>query len=295
MPRVSIILPTYNWAKYIAHAIESVCKQTYTDYEFLIINDGSTDATEEIILSYSQKYPKIIYVKNEKNLHLVRTLNKWLHLAQGEYIARIDDDDERIDKRKLQKQIDFLDTHLEYGLVWTSTINVDENGKELGKFSFKETDQKIRKNMLIFNQFLHPSVLIRKSVIDAIGRYDEKAVYVEDYDLWLRMGQITKMYNLPDFATKYTIRSGSISWSKERNQKRNAIKTLIKYADYYPNVLYGVVFNVMSFAFPRDWIKHVLKASSFKDRVQKHIEKTMKETFNIDAIFWVKVKIKKHK
>ena len=295
MTRVSIILPTYNWAKYIAHAIESVCNQTYTDYEFLIINDGSIDTTEEIILNYMKKYDTIIYIKNEKNLHLVKTLNKWLNLAKGEYIARIDDDDERIDREKLKKQIDFLDTHPEYWLVWTSTINVDENGKELGKYSFKETDQKIRKSMLMFNQFLHPSVLIRKSVIDAIWRYDEKAVYVEDYDLWLRMWHVTKMYNLPDFATKYTIRPGSISWSKERNQKRNAIKTVWKYADYYPNVVYGVIFNVMSFAFPRAWIKHLLKVSSFKDRVQEKIEETMERNFNIDAIFWIKVKIKKIK
>ena len=237
MPKVSIILPTYNGAKYIAHAIESVRQQTYTDYEFLIVNDGSTDETESIVQKYAQEDSRIHYSKNEKNLRLIRTLNRGLRLAKGDYIARLDDDDQRVDPTKLAKQVEFLDTHPEYGLVGTSIITVDEKGKEIGKVKSKETDKKIRESLLLYNQFLHPSVLIRKSVIDRIGRYDEKALHVEDYDLWLRMGKVTKMYNLPDFTTKYMIRSGSISGKKQRSQKRYTFKTVIKYAEYYPNVI----------------------------------------------------------
>lgn len=269
MPRVSIILPTYNWAKYIAHAIESVCKQTYTDYEFLIINDSSTDTTEDIILQYTKEYPKILYIKNKKKLGLVKTLNKGLHIAKGEYIARIDDDDERIDIGKLKKQVIFLDEHPEYGLVWTSAININENGKEIGKYSPKKTDQEIRKNILISNQFYHSSVLIKKLIIDIVWWYDERLLYVEDYNLWLRIWKISKMHNLSDYAIRYMIRIWSISSSNQRTQKWNSIKIGIKYINYYPNGLHGVLSKLINLFLHKSWIRYPYRAIFTKNFDQK--------------------------
>jgi teichuronic acid biosynthesis glycosyltransferase TuaG len=106
-PVISIILPTYNGATYISRAIESVAAQSYTDWELLVIGDGSTDTTAGIVAEYIKKDSRIQYVKNDSNLGIQKSLNRGLHLAQGKYIARIDDDDQWIDTEKLTKQLNF--------------------------------------------------------------------------------------------------------------------------------------------------------------------------------------------
>ena len=105
-PLVSVLMAVYNGEKYLLEAIESILNQTYTNFEFLIINDGSTDSTEEIILSYSDQ--RIRYIKNEQNLKLIASLNKGLDLAKGKYIARMDADDISLPDR-LEKQVNFLE------------------------------------------------------------------------------------------------------------------------------------------------------------------------------------------
>ena len=234
MPKVSVLLPTHNGATYIIHAIYSVLWQTYNDFEFIIINDWSTDWTEEIVKGYQKDDPRIIYIKNEENIGLIKTLNNWLKLAKGEYIARIDDDDFWQDHDKLLKQVRFLDENPEYWLVGTSIVSVNEQWREIGKVSSRVSDETIRKNLLRYNQFVHPSIMMRKSVLEHVWWYDEKALYVEDYELWLRIGKISKFHNLPDYSTRYMIRKGSISWQKQFRQKRNTLKTV----DVYKRQIY---------------------------------------------------------
>lgn len=131
---VSIILPTYNGnSVWIMQAINSIIAQTYNNRELIIINDASTNDIEKTILQYVNKDNRIQYFKNEENLKLTKTLNKWIALSQGEYIARIDDDDIWCDPEKLAKQIDFMEKNTSYGLCGTCVINIDEEGSETSR------------------------------------------------------------------------------------------------------------------------------------------------------------------
>ncbi len=129
-PKVSVIMSVYNGDKYLREAIESILNQTFTDFEFIIVNDGSTDNSLEIIESYDDE--RIKTINNKKNIGLTKSLNKALKFAKGKYIARQDADDVSLPNR-FEKQVEYLDSHPEVALVGTSVYLIDENGKIIGK------------------------------------------------------------------------------------------------------------------------------------------------------------------
>lgn len=196
-PLVSVILATYNRSEYLGRAIESVLDQSYNNFELIIIDDGSTDRTSEVIYEYQDSRIKII--KNKENLGFVKSLNKAINYAQGEYIARIDDDDYWCDSRKLEKQTEFLENNPEYVLVGSGMIKIDKEGKEIKRYLFPEKDQELRKKMLLTDYFVHPGVVFRKKGWQAVGGYNEQFYFSQDWDLWARLGKIGKMYNFPEY------------------------------------------------------------------------------------------------
>lgn len=185
-PSISIILPAFNSEAFIAEAIRSLLSQTFTDFELIIINDGSTDRTEEIILSFSD--PRIQYHRNETNSGLIDTLNKAIDLAKGKYIARMDADDSSLPER-LSIQKNYLDQNNGIAVVAAPVIFIDKSGKETGVW---ELDRKtilparIKKTMPYENCIAHPSVMIRAAVLKEF-RYKAYQKNIEDYDLWLRL------------------------------------------------------------------------------------------------------------
>lgn len=237
MSRVNIILSVYNGEKFIAKAIRSVLNQSYKDWELLVINDGSTDSTEEIVKVYSARDPRIQYIKNEKNLGIQKSLNRGLRLAKGNYIARIDDDDEWVDPEKLEKQVVFLEQHRDYVLVGTGVIVVDESGNELFRFLNPQRDEDIRARILSRNCFTHSSVVFRKDAALRVGGYDEspRTLHSEDYDLWLKLGTVGKFANLPLYAIRFMMREDSISAKNKSLQLQRNIEIARKYKDKYPN------------------------------------------------------------
>ncbi len=185
-PLISVLLPVYNSEKYLARAIQSVLIQSFTDFELIIINDGSTDKTELIILSFPD--PRIVYIKNDTNRGLILSLNRGIEMAKGTYLARMDADDICLPDR-LAKQKTFLDQHAEVVMV-ASTVNfIDEQDREKGNWPLdRETisPSAIRKAMPYENCIAHPSIMIRLSIIKNL-KYKEYQENIEDYDLWLRM------------------------------------------------------------------------------------------------------------
>ena len=159
-PLVTVLMAVYNGEKYLREAIESMLNQSYTNFEFLIINDGSTDSTEEIILSYRDE--RIRHMKNEQNIKLIASLNKGLDLAEGKYIARMDADDVSLPER-LAKQVDFMERNLEYGLLgtWVKTLGLNPD-KEI---HFKSGHDEIRFELFFHNYLHHPTVMFRKEII----------------------------------------------------------------------------------------------------------------------------------
>ena len=262
-PMVSIILPTYNWREErIRKAIESVLNQTYKDFELIIINDASTNNVEDIIKEYEKKDDRVVYIKNEKNLKLTKTLNKWIDIAKWKYIARQDDDDIWQDKEKLWKQIAFLDAHEDYWLIWTNCIIMDQDENEMYSFNRPRTDKEIRENMMVWNWIVHSTIVMRKTALEkAWWYYNPDWNYMEDYELWLRMWQVCKMYNITDSYIKYRVNRKSVTISHYRKQKWFNVKLMFKYMKYYPKkyFLKGLVYRVRELVIPEKWTKYILQ------------------------------------
>ncbi len=247
--RVSIILPTYNGAQYIAGAIESVLVQTYPNWELIIVDDGSTDDTEKVVTGFVDQ--RIIYIKNEGNLGIQKTLNRGIALAKGEYIARIDDDDRWIDKEKLSTQVQFLGLHPEYVLVGTGAILVTSHENEVSRYLLPESDYAIRNRMLGKNCFAHSTVMYTKSAVDEVGGYSEQTQkrHIEDYDLWLRLGIVGNLYNLPRYSTALCVRPESITARHRVIQAWRICKSSIAYRAMYPRVVSGFIISFSRFVF----------------------------------------------
>ena len=189
-PKISVIMSVYNGEKYLREAIESILNQTFTDFEFIIVNDGSTDDTLEIIQSYNDERIKII--NNEQNIGLTKSLNKALKQAKGKYIARQDADDVSLPNR-FEEQIKYLEEHSEIAVLGTSKYVINKDGKILRKVIALSDPGKILFND---NAFTHGSVMLKKAVVDKLGYYNELFRYSQDYELWLRIVKHYKVSNL---------------------------------------------------------------------------------------------------
>ena len=199
MPKVSVIMPAYNADKYIKEAIDSILGQTFTDFEFIILNDCSTDRTEEIILSYHD--PRIVYLKNEKNLGVAATLNKGLAAAKGEYIARMDADDISLPER-FQQQVIFLEEHPQV-VALGSAVEQFSGDKTLGMRSFAANGRQMDIDMLFSCGLAHPSVMLRAEAIFAQAGYDPDYEGLEDYELWWRLSGKGDIEALPQILLRY--------------------------------------------------------------------------------------------
>lgn len=252
-PLVSIILSTYNWNyNWISESIDSILNQSFTDFELIIINDCSTNDIEKTILEYKQKDDRIVYIKNERNLWLTASLNKWINNSKWKYIARIDDDDIWCDENKLKKQVEFMENNPNYWLCWTWVILIDENWKEFDKVLNRWEDENIRKYISWSNQFAHSSVIIRKSILDKVWWYIDNNItkYTEDYDLWLRVWKVTKFHNLQEYLIKYRVRKWSISWKKRFKQCINAFRVYLQFKNDYPNKYKGIIKHFSTILIP---------------------------------------------
>lgn len=206
MPEITVLMPVYNAAEYIRETINSVLNQTFTDFEFLIINDGSTDESESIIKSYSD--PRIRLVNNEQNMKLIATLNKGIELAQGKYIARMDADDICLPTR-LEKQYQAMEANPDVALCGTGI-------KMMGKKFFQpvviKEPEVIRNVMRAYNVFFHPTVMFRRSILMEEGyRYNPNYLHAEDYQLFQLMSEKHKLMNVDETLLLYRLSPGGIS------------------------------------------------------------------------------------
>lgn len=224
----TVLLPVYNGQMYLKKAIESILKQTYKEFELLIINDGSTDSTDQIVRSYKDK--RIRYIVNKKNIGLVETLNRGIKKASGTYIARMDADDLSHPQR-LQKQIAFLSSHPDYGLVGSlfGLINEKREVREIGGAKLLGNED-LKLGLLFGNVFCHGETMFRKALFIQYNLfYDKKYQYCEDYELWTRMSRYTKFMNLPEVLYFYMTNPQGISAHSKELMEENAKRVMLKY------------------------------------------------------------------
>ena len=220
MSKVSVIMSVYNGEKYLKIAIESILNQTFENFEFIIINDGSTDKTEDILQAYDDLRIKII--NNGKNIGLTKSLNKGLKLAKGEYIARMDADDISMPGR-LERELEFLDKNPVVGLVGTYYLMINRKGNVLHTMKRLTESMELKEKLLRSNQFCHGSVMFRAECIKNLGSYREELGPVEDYDLWLRISENYELANIFEFLYKWRLDINSISVTKKFLQDKYAL------------------------------------------------------------------------
>lgn len=200
--RVSVIMGIYNCATTLPEAIESILSQTFTDWKLIMCDDGSKDGTYKVAEVYQDKYPeKLVLIKNERNMGLNFTLNHCLEYADTEYVARMDGDDISLPER-LEKEIDFLDTHPEYAIVSCPMIYFDENGEFMRGKGGGEPELK---DYVKGTPFCHAPCMVRRDAYVAVDGYTvaDNRLRVEDWDLWIRMrGNGYRGYNLENVLYK---------------------------------------------------------------------------------------------
>lgn len=187
------------------YAIESILKQTYKNFEFLIMDDGSHDESLDILRKYEKKDSRIRIYKNKANYGLTVSLNILLKHTKGELIARMDSDD--ISKRKrFEHQVRLLNEHSNLDITGTFAEDIDKDFNVLRQRKVPVEDSDIKKMLPVMNPLNHPSVMFRKSVISKIGYYNEKFRTTQDYDLWFRaMAAGLKFHNLPEYLLQYRV------------------------------------------------------------------------------------------
>lgn len=232
-PKISIIMSVFNGQEYLKESIESILNQTYKDFEFIIVDDGSTDKTGEILKEY-KKDPRIKIITNERNIGLTKSLNKVLKMAKGEYIARQDGDDVSLPQR-LEKQIEFLENNPEIKILGTLGLGINQRGEILRKEIPPVSSQEVMGGLIKKNPFIHTSVIIERETLNKVGLYNERFKTTQDYELWFRILRIAKGANLPLFLVKKRYLPEMISLKREKTQLKYTLflqKEAIKKGNY---------------------------------------------------------------
>lgn len=271
VPRVSVLMSVYNGTPYLRNSVQSILDQTFQDFEFVIINDGSTDGTQKILETFADSRIQTVM---QSNTGLTKALNRGLKLCRGEFIARMDADDISMPER-LERQLVFLNKNPGVGMVGTAYHEIDDKGEVLLKKPCLLEDNQLRKILIKHNPFCHTSVMIRRSILKKIGPYDESFSYAQDYELWFRIARHYKLANLPQFLIKKRIRDDNISFTFESKQLKYAIMARRKeiQSKQYSFYLYFyllwpmIVMNIP--ASIRTWIRKKLIRKSIWQSVPK--------------------------
>jgi len=226
-PEVSVIMSVYNGEKYLGEAIESILTQGYKNFEFIIINDASTDKSPEIVNSYEDSRIKLIH--NEKNLGLTASLIKGISLSQGRYIARMDCDDISLPER-LKKQIEFMNENPHIGVCGTWTVS---EGEEKIVKKYLTNSEAIKCHLFFYNSLCHPSVMINKNLLlQNKLNYNPEYLCSQDYELWIRCARFFSISNIPEILLEHRLHSKQITETRRNLQTNLQHKILLEQVNY---------------------------------------------------------------
>lgn len=211
MPTVSVLMSVYNAAHYLREAVESILRQTFTNLEVIIIDDGSTDASGAILDACARRDPRIHLIRRP-NKGLTRSLNEGLALARGTFVARMDADDVALPER-IERQVGYLQNHPECVAVGSRMLMLDPDGEPVGPFETPVEHEAIDQYNLTWGGggIPHPTAMIRRDALDRIGGYREEFPVAQDGDLFLRLAEVGRLANLPEILLQYRLHLSSIS------------------------------------------------------------------------------------
>jgi len=219
VPAISVVMPVYNTERYLKYALASVLAQTFTDYEFIILDDGSTDSSVHIIQEYAENDERIRFFPLEHRGY-VSLLRRGLNHCRGEFVARMDSDDISMPDR-FEKQVNFLRANSDVVAVGSQITIIDPYGSRVEKPVHKLCHPEIEKELLdgVGWALVHPAVLMRRDALMKVGGYREDLMVSEDLDLFLRLAEVGKLANLPDVLLQYRQHLQSVNYTKYEQQK----------------------------------------------------------------------------
>lgn len=215
-PGVSVLMSVHNGEPWVSAAVESVLGQTFGDFELIVVDDGSTDRTGEILDRFRDPRLRVVHQSHQG---LTRSLNRALAVARAPLVARMDADDVSLPER-LSRQVAFLEAHPEVGVLGTGCRDVDPLGGVRRVYRPPETDPEIRRALIRRNPFIHASVMVRREALERAGLYDEAVPVAQDYDLWVRMSRITRLANLPEPLVLRRLTPGMTSLARDTERIR---------------------------------------------------------------------------
>ena len=216
-PKVSVIMPAYNSEKYVGEAIESILNQTFIDFEFIILNDGSTDNTPKIVKEYAKRDKRIKFIDNKKNQGFIASLNQCLDVARGEYLAKMDSDDISLPQR-LQKQVDYLEKNPNVGLVGTGY-------RAFGTQTFDVIHKQFVSILDMFTGCYTTIFMLKKEIIDRYNlRFRKEYLHAEDYDFYSRFCKYSEIHNIQEILYLYRIHGNNVSVKHASIQSQNSEK-----------------------------------------------------------------------
>ncbi len=237
-PEISVVLPVYNGGRFVGEAVDSILRQTFEDFEFIIVDDGSTDTTPSVLQKVRDS--RIRVIKNESNKGIVYSLNRGIAEARGAYIARMDSDDVALPDRFMLQRAE-LGGNARLAAVGGQTVLIDGSGKERGTEVYPCSWHSIRRSMFVRNPLAHGTVLMRRSALPADGPYDARFLHNEDYALWLRLAASHELANIPAIVMKRRIHDKNITVEKELelvHYRRITLRHAVD--DLFPNPLLKV-------------------------------------------------------
>jgi glycosyltransferase involved in cell wall biosynthesis len=264
-------MPVYNTEAYLEAAIQSIRAQTYRKFEFIIVNDQSSDRSPKILRDYARRDKRIRLLHNRTNLKLSRSLNRAIKASRGEYLVRMDSDDVALPDR-IAKQVAYMDAHPEVGVAGGAMDLIDGQGRVIGVRRYFQTDARIRARIFRYSPFSHPTIVLRKAVLLRAGLYDPACNPAEDYELYFRLGRLAKFGNLAETLLRYRIVPKSMTTGSTRAMesrtleiRRRAVKdygyTMTVFDKIYGGLQRGTMvlmpgaFRVRFFNLLRGWIK----------------------------------------
>lgn len=232
-PKLSVVMPAYNAGAYLRGAVTSILDQTFRNFEFIIVNDGSSDTTASILQEY-ERLDSRIKVVHQDNQGMISALNRGCRLARGRYIARMDADDISLPQR-FERQLEYIESHPQIGILGTWIRKVRN---ELAAETWcPPTNPKMLKWSLFFGVCVaHPTVLMRREVLEKLNFYRHGTVHIEDVDLWLRASFITDFGNVPEVLLMYRTWPGSVTQTHHQFARDAQVRLLASFVTKLLNI-----------------------------------------------------------
>ena len=233
LPRASVLMLTYNRPQFIGNAIESILAQRFQEWELLVVHDGPNQEIPPIMEEWRKRDSRIGYFHRAISGNIAEASNFGLSHARGEYIAVLDDDDDWADTGKLVKQVAFLDSHGDHCCCGGGVIVIDSDGREQMRYLKPEHDAEIKRRALMANPLAHSTTMYRREAARQAGGYDEGLAGFQDWDLWLKLGKLGKLYNFPEYFLHYRVWQGSGSFHQSKGNTESSLRITRRYRHDY--------------------------------------------------------------